>query len=446
MHTVGLLLGALAFVLAAWATRRSSLVVRTVVGGLATLWWVELLATVALRWVLPDEPEQVPAAWSVPDFGVAALDRMPLPAGVVSVDSTSASPDVLRIAVIGDSFVAGQGVRPGQELTAALERALAARGVRAEVLNHGIPGADAWTEAVLAEDYTWWSGADIVVWVYVLNDLASPDSADVPIDDGIVDRSTHDASGLVSVGWARTLLQRRSLAAQVTEVYRAAHDPQRNTEDLAALQERLQRVRSAWTERGGRFLFVVHPLLVDLDDYPFVEAHHTLDALGKSAGAESIDLLPAFVGQDAPSLWASTRDHHPNAIAHARSAEVIADALQAAPLAHARPIDCAAYEVPTSGAPGAASIGSAPDGATLRLSAQRDLCRDTSDPFAWLELARARLALGTSSEPRTYQLDRMISVSLHQAARLADRSDDPAGVRAGVTALAHQDVERPRER
>lgn len=52
--------------------------------------------------------------------------------------SEAAPPGTLRIAAFGDSFTFGDEVGPGETWEAALERALAARGVAAEVLNFGV--------------------------------------------------------------------------------------------------------------------------------------------------------------------------------------------------------------------------------------------------------------------------------------------------------------------
>jgi hypothetical protein len=54
--------------------------------------------------------------------------------------STEASEGVLRIALFGDSFVHGDGLALEASLAPLLEAALGQRGVRAEVLNFGVPG------------------------------------------------------------------------------------------------------------------------------------------------------------------------------------------------------------------------------------------------------------------------------------------------------------------
>ena len=51
------------------------------------------------------------------------------------------TPGVLRVAVIGDSYVHGSFVNPDQGFPEVIERELNAAGVRAEVLRFGMDGA-----------------------------------------------------------------------------------------------------------------------------------------------------------------------------------------------------------------------------------------------------------------------------------------------------------------
>ncbi|MDF1555808.1 MAG: arylesterase [Deferrisomatales bacterium] len=61
------------------------------------------------------------------------------PWGAVNA-GVGAAPPPVRIAVLGDSLVAGYGLALGDSFPAQLERALVARGHGVEVLNHGVSG------------------------------------------------------------------------------------------------------------------------------------------------------------------------------------------------------------------------------------------------------------------------------------------------------------------
>ena len=64
-------------------------------------------------------------------------------------------------------------------------------------------------------------------------------------------------------------------------------------------------------------LVAIVPELSNLDDrYPFRSVHDRVAALCQSLGIQTVDLLPAFDGQDGPSLWVHPQDRHPNAQGH----------------------------------------------------------------------------------------------------------------------------------
>ena len=75
--------------------------------------------------------------------------------------------------------------------------------------------------------------------------------------------------------------------------------------------------------RGTGFGVAMFPLLHRLDDYPFADVHGAVATACRGAGVAFVDLLPAFEGQDAETLWVHPSDHHPNARAHALAAEAL---------------------------------------------------------------------------------------------------------------------------
>ena len=67
---------------------------------------------------------------------------------------------------------------------------------------------------------------------------------------------------------------------------------------------------------------VVFPVLVELNkDYPFREVEELILRFGRENGLPAHDLLPAFLGQNAPDLWVSHFDQHPNEKGHLLAAD-----------------------------------------------------------------------------------------------------------------------------
>lgn len=87
----------------------------------------------------------------------------------------AAAPDVYRIAVVGDSFIYGQGIVESERLTNRLEERLNAAGSHFEVLNFGDPGADYERNAINTELAITQSHPDFVLLSWYQNDVIDPD-------------------------------------------------------------------------------------------------------------------------------------------------------------------------------------------------------------------------------------------------------------------------------
>jgi hypothetical protein len=87
--------------------------------------------------------------------------------------ATSASDDRYPIAVIGDSFIAGQGIRDADRLTNSLERHLdlASSEVEFEVLNFGIRGSDTDDHIKILENVVLGASPQFVLLGWYVNDV-----------------------------------------------------------------------------------------------------------------------------------------------------------------------------------------------------------------------------------------------------------------------------------
>jgi lysophospholipase L1-like esterase len=400
-------------------------------------WGLQLLAFVALAEVglrlgFPGELGATDSshsrnAWTVTDHDLPGLRRFPIPTALLGAPGT-ARDGRPRVVVVGDSFVAGEGVGPGDDVA----HHLAARLDGFDVLNHGLSGLGFAEEAALYEELGRNAQADVVVWLFVLNDLpsASPSGAIAeaglqgPFSDGIVDRTLEggDGWGLALVDVPRVMWRRARVADVVAQAYRDGYDPAVSGAELDAFQVRLAGLVADQRARGGRFVFGVYPILYDLENAPFAAAHTELLRRAEAAGAEVLDLAPAFAGAPAEAWWASPTDHHPNAAGQAAVAARLAEQIRGAAVGRVAPPTC-----------GADAFGAVAAGAAHAARASR--CADPADPWAALALARAWLAAGHAASPGPFQPRKLALVHLHDALTLAVGRADEAAVRAEAGAV-----------
>ena len=89
-------------------------------------------------------------------------------------------------------------------------------------------------------------------------------------------------------------------------------------------QANLKYLRDQIEGRGGRFALVVFPMLYALDtDYPLLDVCNEIERFARDNGIEVHSLLPTYLGHDAPSLWVSMFNQHPNERGHALAAQSI---------------------------------------------------------------------------------------------------------------------------
>ncbi len=231
----------------------------------------------------------------------------------------------VTVAVVGDSFVAGVGVRPEESLPRLLPERLAPAWGEVEVLDLGMPGFNAWNTARWIEHIALPMRPDVVVWSFVLNDLGDPATPSADLVDP--NAAKQPASALARL-WARGPGARWS-TWQLERAYNRRFDPAHNALFLRGFAADLEAHAAAARLGGARLVVLLWPLFHRLDAYPFSSAHARVREVAAAAGAELLDLLPAFEGTDAARWWAHPHDHHPNAAAHAVAADALAEHLLA---------------------------------------------------------------------------------------------------------------------
>ncbi len=238
-----------------------------------------------------------------------------------------------RVLMLGDSFTYGLGVYDETQIfPAILERRLNEMdrfpgGV--DVLNAAEPGSltgdwlESYQRAVAEFD------PDVVIAVFFLRDgtrLGSMPNFFGPLRDEVVRRNR--ASQLYRVSYLYRLVRDRldwNLVAEryTREMIDAYLGSEEQTAEWTAASRHLRQLRDQAQQRGARFGLVIFPVLVQLDEgYPFLEICDLLEAYaGEQLEVPLHSLLPAFLGEDAPDLWVSPMNQHPNARGHAIAAD-----------------------------------------------------------------------------------------------------------------------------
>jgi len=243
--------------------------------------------------------------------------------------SADKPPDTFRIIGVGDSFTFGTGVRREDTFLAVLEAILSGPGRSVEVLNLGVMGYDTASEVNLLRFFGLKFSPDVVIVCYFMNDAAvsgpfhrafnvNPDHRELPF--------WRRHSRLADVVASR--VDRYRGVKKMIESYRKGYQP--NAAGWVRCKRALRRARSMADKHGFRMAMMVFPMLWELtEDYPFKQIHNIVVDYARTESIPVLDLLPAFQGQDGPSLWVHPNNQHPNEEAHAIAAKALHEFLVA---------------------------------------------------------------------------------------------------------------------
>jgi hypothetical protein len=243
---------------------------------------------------------------------------------------------VRRVAVLGDSFTEGQGVKEADTLVRVLERRLQAeRPGGFEVLNCGRRATD-FPELFDVFEQAMALSPDVLVYAMVLNDGdRSPEfqARQTYVNDWILDRGRmligrpdHALGPFDSRLYelARDRVDTWRIGRETARWYRDMYEGP-NQDGWRRTQERLREMDRRLRASGGRLLVLQWPLLVGLDGrYPFADTTRTISTFLDTAGIARFDLLPVLGGRRDQTLWVHPVDRHPNELANRLAAESVA--------------------------------------------------------------------------------------------------------------------------
>jgi hypothetical protein len=247
-----------------------------------------------------------------------------------------------RVLSIGDSFAWGFGVEFEDAYPQRLERSLTRRHRETwEVVNLAMPGMNTVQERaqLLSEGFAY--QPDVVLLGYVLNDSEDEQAAEAR---RVLDWAQPRQRALAV--WDRLALLRivrNRLFATAENRRRIAGYQSMYRDDASgwrAGRKALQEMGAACRERGVPLVVAIFPLFGNpLDEsYPFRAVHAEIARAAAAAGAQVVDLFPAYEGLRWDVLVVNgAADEHPNEIAHRIAADHLLRALDGAILSGRRP-------------------------------------------------------------------------------------------------------------
>lgn len=263
-------------------------------------------------------------------LGMRNMDRVlpSLPFGVEArfnaqgfrdVDFTPRRPGVHRVAVVGDSFTEGWGVKQADVFPRVLERALNREEPgQWQVLNFGKSNTDFPRLLTNLKQALDWQ-PDVVVYAMVLNDpeIAPKLQKRVPHARNNLLGATTPAppAPLRVVDFVRRRIAQQATKEATIEWYLSLFTDE--NPKWADTKHQIRTMDQLVRERGGRFVIALWPMLLDLErDYSLAPAHRTIGAFAEKFHIQFVDLLPALAGQRSAEMCVHPIDMHPNERAH----------------------------------------------------------------------------------------------------------------------------------
>ena len=236
---------------------------------------------------------------------------------------------VYRIAVVGDSFTFGNGIRQQDRYSDVLQASLPAH---FEVLNFGLAGANTPEHRSRVQQLVREVQPDFILLQWYVNDVEDDDSHDRPAFQPLMPfRPLHkwlnNFSAIYTVAnmqWAETQVAFGMTSSYPDYLRRRIGDP--NSPDSVRDRELLRDLVATSQSAGVPIGIVLFPDTAGALDahYPFQYLHDRVLDVCAERQITCLDLREDFSHvKERQSLWANRLDHHPSARANAIAAERI---------------------------------------------------------------------------------------------------------------------------
>jgi hypothetical protein len=239
--------------------------------------------------------------------------------------------EAIRIALVGDSFCWGNGVKDQHHFAVRAAKTMNETmdlGRPVEIHNFGLGGYNTTAEVALFEHTVLAYEPDVCVIWYFLNDPVALGG-----QMGTLRYLGGDDRWLGIRKWSRVAdavlapIDAQIGQRELIDLYQQMHRP--GDERFGAVRSALARFAGLCAEHDVQPMLVIHPVLISLDErYPFAEAHAAVKEAAEAQGIVVVDLLESFKGLDPSALWVHPTDQHPNAEAHRIAGKALRKALK----------------------------------------------------------------------------------------------------------------------
>ena len=233
-------------------------------------------------------------------------------------------PGTIRLALLGDSFAFGEGVKPQDVGANLLEPLLTAKaGCPVEIYNFAVQGYSTRQEAIILDQVALKYNPDAVVVWFFFNDIQNHrDDSQLEV----LNKTPWLFPSLMSVSrvafWSSQLVKKSALEKYFTRLINR-YQPGRPQWEVTLGYLR-QMARSAQA-KGIPILLFSHPQVSQMQQEPFEGLYRLVVTAAQQSGYQAFDLLPAFAGHKNETLAVHESDQHPNEIAHRLAARYAAD-------------------------------------------------------------------------------------------------------------------------
>lgn len=233
---------------------------------------------------------------------------------------------VRRIAFVGDSVTFGNAIAYDDTFPAMLEARWRERGEKSVALNCGVPGFSIENVAIGLERRVLPLRPDVVVYVFVFNDVeVNTLSGNIPADARIDTLSEYPlrSATLQFLGMRGRAITRSIFGEQssgwVGHILRSFEEGGRDRLRLG-----IERMRAACEAAGVQFHVAIYPHLLPFDKNPFRVIDEAAILQCGESKVHCIDLVTAFEpNEDVSRYWASIFDSHPNRAANHKVAALL---------------------------------------------------------------------------------------------------------------------------